>query len=242
MKGTSWTLLNVANIWSKFVVHRYLQNTNFNFKLKFHLEVGLVEQRYFELFFSAWSIFSSYKRSLLNEPDFTLCELYQEKNFACFYQHTSCYILVPLLLVSSPFLLIRWFFITRLFLVPLLLVFFSPFLLIRWFFITRWGGSRPRAGAARVRGERERCVPVPEFPCFRVPCVSLCLCARPTWTWGTPPQWELLGPIGQAARKPRSACSRKVGGKVTTFHRMLSWNLPLRALFISQQCFMHLKI
>ena len=125
--------------------------------------------------------------------------LYQV-NFACFYQHTSCYILVPLLLVSSPFLLIRWFFITRLFLVPLLFVFFSPFLLTMWFFITRWGGSRPRAGAASVRGERERCVPVPEFPCLRVPCVSLCLCARPTWTWGTPPQWELLGPIGQAAR------------------------------------------
>ena len=58
--------------------------------------------------------------------------------------------------------------------------FFSPFLLTRWFFITRWGGSRPRAGAARVRGERERCVPVPEFPCFRLfvcfrvfPCVCV---------------------------------------------------------------------
>ena len=48
----------------------------------------------------------------------------RKRNFAFFYQHTSCYILVPLLLVSSPFLLIRWFFITRLFLVPLLLVFF----------------------------------------------------------------------------------------------------------------------
>ena len=84
IKGTSWTLLNVANIWSKFVVHRYLQNTNFNFKLKFHLEVGLVEQRYFELFFSAWSIFSSYKRSLLNEAVFTLF-------YICFnFGHICC--------------------------------------------------------------------------------------------------------------------------------------------------------
>ena len=66
------------------MVHRYLQNTNFNFKLKFHLEVGLVEQRYFELFFSAWSIFSSYKRSLLNEPVFTLF-------YICFnFGHICC--------------------------------------------------------------------------------------------------------------------------------------------------------
>ena len=84
IKGTSWTLLNVANIWSKFVVHRYLQNTKFNFKLKFHLEDGLVEQRYFELFFSAWSIFSSYKRSLLNEPDFTLFYI------CCIFGHICC--------------------------------------------------------------------------------------------------------------------------------------------------------
>ena len=68
-KGTSWILSNIS---PKKRVHRYLQNTIFNFKLKFHLEDGLVEQRYFELFFSAWSIFSSYKRSLLNEPVFTL--------------------------------------------------------------------------------------------------------------------------------------------------------------------------
>ena len=84
IKGTSWTLLNVANIWSKFVVHRYLQNTNFNFKLKFHLDVGLVEQRYFELFFSVWSIFSSYKRSLLNEPVFTLFYI------CCNFGHICC--------------------------------------------------------------------------------------------------------------------------------------------------------
>ena len=40
-------------------------------KLQFHHEVGLVK-RYFELFFSAWPIFLSYKRSLLNEADFNL--------------------------------------------------------------------------------------------------------------------------------------------------------------------------
>ena len=34
------------------------------FILCFHHEVGLVEQRYFELFASAWSIFLLYKRSL----------------------------------------------------------------------------------------------------------------------------------------------------------------------------------
>ena len=55
-----------------------------NFKLKFHLEVGLVEQPYFELFFSAWSIFSSYKRSLLNEPDFTLFYI------CCNFGHICC--------------------------------------------------------------------------------------------------------------------------------------------------------
>ena len=43
------------------------------FKPRFHHEVGLVEQRYFELFFSAWPLFLSYKRSLLNEADFNLC-------------------------------------------------------------------------------------------------------------------------------------------------------------------------
>ena len=80
-KGTSWILSNIS---PKKRVHRYLQNTIFNFKLKFHLEVGLVEQRYFELFFSAWSIFSSYKRSLLNEPDFTLF-------YICFnFGHICC--------------------------------------------------------------------------------------------------------------------------------------------------------
>ena len=41
------------------------------FKPRFHHEVGLVEQRYFELFFLAWPIFVSYKRSLLNEAGFT---------------------------------------------------------------------------------------------------------------------------------------------------------------------------
>ena len=75
-KGTSWILSNIS---PKKRVHRYLQNTIFNFKLKFHLEVGLVEQRYFELFFSAWSIFSSYKRSLLNEAVFNL--FYSSCNF-----------------------------------------------------------------------------------------------------------------------------------------------------------------
>ena len=80
-KGTSWILSNIS---PKKRVHRYLQNTIFNFKLKFHLEVGLVEQRYFELFFSAWSIFSSYKRLLLNEPDFTLF-------YICFnFGHICC--------------------------------------------------------------------------------------------------------------------------------------------------------
>ena len=68
-KGTSWILSNIS---LKKQVHRYLQNTIFNFKLKFHLEDGLVEQRYFELFFSAWSIFSSYKRSAPNETDFNI--------------------------------------------------------------------------------------------------------------------------------------------------------------------------
>ena len=80
-KGTSWILSNIS---PKKRVHRYLQNTIFNFKLKFHLEVGLVEQRYFELFFSAWSIFSSYKRSLLNEAVFTLF-------YICFnFGHICC--------------------------------------------------------------------------------------------------------------------------------------------------------
>ena len=31
-KGTSWTLLNDSNFWSKQVVHRYLQNNIWNFK------------------------------------------------------------------------------------------------------------------------------------------------------------------------------------------------------------------
>ena len=46
-KGTSWILSNIS---PKKRVHRYLQNTIFNFKLKFHLEDGLVQQRYFEFF------------------------------------------------------------------------------------------------------------------------------------------------------------------------------------------------
>ena len=40
-------------------------------KHQFHHEAGLVQHRYFELFFSAWSIFSSYKRSAPNETGFT---------------------------------------------------------------------------------------------------------------------------------------------------------------------------
>ena len=40
------------------------------FKPKFQHEDGLVQHRYFELFFSAWSIFSSYKRSAPNETVF----------------------------------------------------------------------------------------------------------------------------------------------------------------------------
>ena len=56
----------------KKLVSRYLQSTVFTFKLKFHLEDGLVEQCYFELFSLTWSIFSSFKRSLLNETVFTL--------------------------------------------------------------------------------------------------------------------------------------------------------------------------
>ena len=42
------------------------------FKPQFHHEAGLVQHRYFELFFSAWSIFSSYKRSAPNETDFNI--------------------------------------------------------------------------------------------------------------------------------------------------------------------------
>ena len=53
-------------------VRRCLQSTIFKLKLKFHLEDSLVEQRYFELFFSAWSIFSSFKRLLLKEAVFNL--------------------------------------------------------------------------------------------------------------------------------------------------------------------------
>ena len=68
-KGTSWILSNIS---PKKRVHRYLQDTIFNFKLKFQLEDGLVQQRYFELFFAAWSIFSNYKRLLLIEAIFTL--------------------------------------------------------------------------------------------------------------------------------------------------------------------------
>ena len=60
----------MSNISPKKRVHRYLQNRIFNFKLKFHLEDGLVQQRYFEFYFSAWSLFSSYKRSLLIEAVF----------------------------------------------------------------------------------------------------------------------------------------------------------------------------
>ena len=36
-------------------------------KHQFHHEYDFDEHRYFELFFSAWSIFSSYKRSALTE-------------------------------------------------------------------------------------------------------------------------------------------------------------------------------
>ena len=47
----------MSNISPKKMVHRYLHNTIFNFKLKFHLEDGLVEQCYFELFLSMVYIF-----------------------------------------------------------------------------------------------------------------------------------------------------------------------------------------
>ena len=53
-KGTSWILSNIS---PKKRVHRYLQNTIFNFKLKFHFEDGLVEQSYFELFLGMVYIF-----------------------------------------------------------------------------------------------------------------------------------------------------------------------------------------
>ena len=42
------------------------------FEVQFHHEVGLVQSRYLELFFSEWSILSSYKKSALNETDFKL--------------------------------------------------------------------------------------------------------------------------------------------------------------------------
>ena len=50
------------------MLRRYLQSTIPTIKLKFHLEDGLsrhvIQRRYSELFFSAWSYSSSYKRSL----------------------------------------------------------------------------------------------------------------------------------------------------------------------------------
>ena len=39
-------------------------------QLQFHHEDGLIQRRYFELFFSVWSIFSSYKKSAPNEAGF----------------------------------------------------------------------------------------------------------------------------------------------------------------------------
>ena len=58
------------------LLRRYLQSTIPTFKLKFHLEDGLsrhvIQRRYSELFFSAWSKSSSYKSFLLNEPVFNL--------------------------------------------------------------------------------------------------------------------------------------------------------------------------
>ena len=41
-------------------------------QLLFHHEAGLIQRRYFELFFSVWSIFSSYKKSAPNEAGFNL--------------------------------------------------------------------------------------------------------------------------------------------------------------------------
>ena len=41
-------------------------------QLNFHNEVGLIQHRYFELFFSVWSLFSSYKKSAPKETDFKL--------------------------------------------------------------------------------------------------------------------------------------------------------------------------
>ena len=76
--------LNSVKYFTQKLVRRYLHRTISTFKLEFHLEDGLVEQRYFELFFSAWSIFSSYKRSLLNEAVFTLF-------YICFnFGHICC--------------------------------------------------------------------------------------------------------------------------------------------------------
>jgi len=41
-------------------------------QLQFHHEGGLIQRRYFELFFSVWSIFSSCKTSAPNEAVFNL--------------------------------------------------------------------------------------------------------------------------------------------------------------------------
>ena len=42
------------------------------FEVQFHHEAGIVQSRYLELFFSEWSIFSSCKKSALNETGFKL--------------------------------------------------------------------------------------------------------------------------------------------------------------------------
>ena len=42
------------------------------FEVQFHYEGGLVQRRYFELFFLAWSIFSSYKISAPNDQPFNV--------------------------------------------------------------------------------------------------------------------------------------------------------------------------
>ena len=44
----------------------------FILEVQFHHEGGLSESRYFELFFSAWSIFLSCKKSAFTEPPFKL--------------------------------------------------------------------------------------------------------------------------------------------------------------------------
>ena len=71
-RGTSLTLLNDPNIWGKQVAQRYLQNN-----LRYLWSPILPWSRpcsksLFRAFFSEWSIFSSCKKSALNETGFKL--------------------------------------------------------------------------------------------------------------------------------------------------------------------------